>query len=252
MSPSTFLIGVPVSGCGCQGDAAKGISAYFVRVILTSQLYPDINGGMIETFTAFEGPRRLASGPLTEIAPAIKRAEAHASQPIAVFSDATGRAVDLDLRGSVDDMLKWLARTNEQPAISSEPRGRGRPKLGVVAREVTLLPRHWEWLNAQPGGASVALRKLVDEARKTNGTRDRRRRAAEAAYRVMSAMAGNERDYEDAIRALFAKDLTRFDASITTWPTDVRDYAERLAAPVFQAASERPVAKAARAAPVSR
>jgi uncharacterized protein len=196
---------------------------------IDSQLYPDINGGMIETFTAFEGPRRLASGPLTEIAPAIKRAEAHASQPIAVFSDATGRAVDLDLRGTVDDMLKWLARTNEQPAISSEPRGRGRPKLGVVAREVTLLPRHWEWLNAQPGGASVALRKLVEAARRNNGDADRRRAARDAAYHFMSAMAGNLAHFEEASRALFADDRRRFTSLIAAWPGDIRDHVVKLA-----------------------
>src|ERR1700761_1643105 len=100
-----------------------------IDMLITSGYYPP----MTETFTAFEGLRRLASGPLTDIAPAIKRAEARASEPIAIFSDATGRAIDLDLRGSVDDMLKWLAKTSEQPA--NEPRGRGRPKLGVVARE---------------------------------------------------------------------------------------------------------------------
>ncbi len=78
--------------------------------------------------------------------------------------------------------------TTNQPA---EPRGRGRPKLGVVAREVTLLPRHWDWLNAQPGGASVALRKLVEQARRANGDADRARAAREAAYHFMSAMAGD-------------------------------------------------------------
>src|ERR1700761_8310989 len=100
---------------------------------------------MTEIFTAFEGPRRLASGPLTDIAPTIKRAEGRAAQPILIFNDATGRAIDLDLRGSVDDVLARLPRTNEktsEPPAISEPRGRGRPKLGVVAREVTLLPRH--------------------------------------------------------------------------------------------------------------
>src|SRR5262244_3424865 len=133
---------------------------------------------MTDTFTAFEGMRRLAAGPLAEIAPVIQRAERQASEPIAIFSDATGRAIDLDLRGSVEDMLAWLASSvgkTEEPAPPSEPRGRGRPKLGVVAREVTLLPRHWEWLNAQPGGASVALRKLVEQARRTSGAADRQR-----------------------------------------------------------------------------
>src|SRR6201990_2358311 len=163
---------------------------------------------MTETFTAFEGLRRIASGPLAEIAPTIKRAEARASAPIAIFSDATGRAVDLDLRGSVGDMLARLAKAREAPA-ASEPRGRGRPKLGVVAREVTLLPRHWEWLSAQPGGASVSLRKLVEAARRANGASDRSRAARDAAYHFMSAMAGNLPDFEEASRALFANEPRR-------------------------------------------
>jgi len=184
---------------------------------------------MTETFTAFEGLRRLASGPLSEIAPAIKRAEQRAAHPIAIFSDATGRAVDLDLRGSADDMLAWLARSTEQPAASAEPRGRGRPKLGVVAREVTLLPRHWEWLNAQPGGASVALRKLVEAARRNNGEADRLRAARDAAYHFMSAMAGNLPDFEEASRALFADDRRRFTSLIAAWPADIRDHVVKLA-----------------------
>jgi hypothetical protein len=187
---------------------------------------------MTETFTAFEGVRRLAAGPLADIAPLIQRAERQASEPIAIFSDATGRAVDLDLRGSVDEMLAWLATSvkaaEEQPP-SGEPRGRGRPKLGVVAREVTLLPRHWEWLNAQPGGASVALRKLVDEARRTNGDRDRQRAARDAAYHFMSAMAGNLGNFEEASRALFADDRRRFTALIVSWPPDLREHVVKLA-----------------------
>jgi uncharacterized protein len=187
---------------------------------------------MTETFTAFEGVRRLAVGPLAEIAPVIQRAERHASEPIAIFSDATGRAIDLDLRGSVDEMLAWLAtsaRKTEEQAPSSEPRGRGRPKLGVVAREVTLLPRHWEWLNTQPGGASVALRKLVDEARRAYGDRDRQRAARDAAYHFMSAMAGNLRNFEEASRALFADDRRKFTALIAAWPADIRDHVVKLA-----------------------
>jgi uncharacterized protein len=191
---------------------------------------------MTETFTAFEGVRRLAAGPLAEIAPVIQRAERQASEPIAIFSDATGRAIDLDLRGSVDEMLARLAtstgktqKQTEQRAPTSESRGRGRPKLGVVAREVTLLPRHWEWLNAQPGGASVALRKLVDEARRANGDRDRQRAARDAAYHFMSAMAGNRRDFEEASRALFAGDRRRFTDLIAPWPADIRDHVVKLA-----------------------
>jgi hypothetical protein len=204
----------------------------FTRVILTSEFNPGINISMTETFTAFEGLRRLASGPLTDIAPSIKHAEARAAEPISVFSDATGRAVDLDLRGSVNDVLARLAKTNDkttEQSAASEPRGRGRPKLGVVAREVTLLPRHWEWLNAQPGGASVALRKLVEAARRNNGDADRLRAARDAAYHFMSAMAGNLANFEEASRALFADDRRRFISLIAAWPADIREHVTKLA-----------------------
>jgi uncharacterized protein len=187
---------------------------------------------MVENFTAFEGRQRLASGPITEVALAIKAATRPAANPIAIFSDATGRPIDLDLRGSDAEVLARLSApspaTAEEPA-SSEPRGRGRPKLGVVAREVTLLPRHWEWLSAQPGGASVALRKLVEEARKASGDRDRHRAARDAAYHFMSAMAGNLENFEEASRALFADDRRRFVSLIAPWPADIRDHAVKLA-----------------------
>jgi uncharacterized protein len=188
---------------------------------------------MTETFTAFEGQQRLASGPLAEVALAVKRAEPHAAVPIAVFSDATGRAIDLDLRGSNDEVLARLAGSARADALldatPTEPRGRGRPRLGVVAREVTLLPRHWEWLNAQPGGASVALRKLVDDARRSSGDRDRQRAARDAAYHFMSAMAGNLPHFEEASRALFADDRRSFVSQIATWPADIRDHVVKLA-----------------------
>ncbi len=147
-------------------------------------------------FTAFEGERRLISGSLAEVALAVKEAsDRRPSGSILIFDNSTGRAIDLDLRGSDRDILARLPPQNSEPAPAdppaSEPRGRGRPKLGVVAREVTLLPRHWEWLGAQPGGASVALRKLVEQARRVGGDRDRSRAARDAAYHFMSAMAGN-------------------------------------------------------------
>jgi hypothetical protein len=184
-----------------------------------------------QTFTAFEGPRRLVSGPLPEVALAIKRAEQGGSERIAIFSDATGRPVDLDLRGSDDEILARLPPGPQAPeeAALSEPRGRGRPKLGVVAREVTLLPRHWEWLNAQPGGASVGLRKLVEAARRANGDKDRSRAAREAAYHFMSAAAGNLPNFEEASRALFADERPRFTTLISAWPGDIRAHIIRLA-----------------------
>jgi hypothetical protein len=188
---------------------------------------------MIETFTAFDGPVRMATGSLPEIALAVKRTR-ETGEAIMIFSDRTGRPIDLDLRGSDAEILARLPvresadLPQETPAV--EPRGRGRPKLGVVAREVTLLPRHWDWLNAQPGGASVALRKLVDEARRASGDKDRARAAREAAYHFMSTMAGNLANFEEASRALFADDRRRFGELIAHWPVDIRDHAIALTA----------------------
>ncbi|MDA9547209.1 hypothetical protein ACM43_22765 [Bradyrhizobium sp. CCBAU 45321] len=184
------------------------------------------------TYTAFAGQRRLTSGTAGEVALAVKRATQPLDQPIVIFDDSTGRSIDFDLRGDDREVLARLAtlmpqaETAEAPA---EPRGRGRPKLGVVAREVTLLPRHWEWLNAQAGGASVALRKLVDEARRASGDKDRERQARDAAYHFMSTMAGDLPQFEEASRALFAGDRRRFTSLIADWPADIRDHIVQLA-----------------------
>ena len=177
-------------------------------------------------FTAFIGTRRLASGPLDQVALAAKKAvDRGAQQPVLIYNDSTGGAIDIDSRGSDAEILARLSR----PAPSVMQRGRGRPKLGVVAREVTLLPRHWQWLGAQPGGASVAIRKLVEAARRANQDVDQRRQRQEAAYHFMSAMAGNLVNFEEASRALFANDRERFAELIGSWPTDVRAHAAKLA-----------------------
>jgi hypothetical protein len=194
---------------------------------------------MIDTsrphFTAFVGPTRLAAGPLAEVAIAVMQASRRpATPPIIIFSDATGQPIDLDLRGTERDVIARLPQPASPADAETEeatagPRGRGRPKLGVVAREVTLLPRHWEWLGAQPGGASVALRKLVEEARRANGDADRVRTARDAAYRFMSVMAGNLAAFEEASRALFADDRRRFVDLVAGWPDDIRDHVVKLA-----------------------
>jgi hypothetical protein len=170
--------------------------------------------------SAFLGSDRLASGQLTDIVGDIKAAaDAHPDAPILVFDDETGRNVELDLRGSAAEVIE---------RYRDQPRSAGRPKLGVVAREVTLLPRHWEWLGAQPGGASVALRKLVDEARWVHSGRDRIRRSQDTAYRFMSTMAGNAPGFEEATRALYARDAARFAEHTAAWPRDVREHAQTL------------------------
>ncbi|WP_346838274.1 DUF2239 family protein [Microbulbifer sp. SAOS-129_SWC] len=185
--------------------------------------------------TAFSGQRCIASGNLREVAHAAHRAaHAHPECPILIFDDCDSRPVELDLRGSEAEVLARLPTVDaDQPPPIEKPRGRGRPKLGVVAREVTLLPRHWDWLKSQPGGASVALRKLVEEARRANLGRDRRRAAQESCYRFMTAIAGDLPGFEEATRALFAGERALFGAEIAAWPEDIRSHCERIAADAF-------------------
>lgn len=188
--------------------------------------------------TAFEGTQCVASGELAQVALKAKDVVDGGKQ-VLIFDDVTSEALEVDFRGTAADVLSRLARiegkeTDSAPGPEAEgPRGPGRPKLGVVAREVTLLPRHWDWLNAQPGGASVALRKLVETARRANEGKDRVRRAQEAAYRFMSVMAGNQPGFEEATRALFANEEQRFEQMIEPWPVDVRNHATKLAAVAF-------------------
>lgn len=192
------------------------------------------------TFTAFDGHRRLGSGPTAAVALLVWQAQAGgAAGPLLVFSDTTGRSVDLDTSGTEADVAARHAPApaaesapEAEPATTDEPRGRGRPRLGVVPREVTLLPRHWDWLASQPGGASVVLRKLVEEARRGSQARDALRQARDRAYHFMSAMAGDLPGFEEATRALYADDADRLAGLVEAWPADVRDHALALAAPV--------------------
>lgn len=186
--------------------------------------------------TAFSGPQRIASGELRHVAMKAKQAfDLHPDRPVLVFDDAEGRTVEVPLELPAADLLRLLAQP--QLAASTDaapvPRKPGRPKLGVVAREITLLPRHWDWLAAQPGGASVALRRLVEDARKVSSGDDRRRAAQEATFRFMQAMAGDLPGFEEASRALFAGDVARFEEHVARWADDVRDHATWLATDAF-------------------
>jgi uncharacterized protein len=201
-----------------------------------------MNPGPDAACIAFEGDRCFASGDLRDVARAAKEIlDRDKDASILVFDGRTGGPIEIDFRGSIDDVLARLpdapgalaAEVAAQPA----PRGPGRPKLGVVAREVTLLPRHWEWLAQQSGGASVALRRLVEEARRANKDKDRIRHARETAYRFIAAMAENKPHYEEVARALFSGDAGRFEAWTASWPADVRDHARRLAAAAFERAT---------------
>ena len=210
---------------------------------------------------AFAGTRLIASGTLAEAALAATSViDSGSDEAVLIFDAATSEQLEVDLRGSASDVLDRLpavrprdaAAPPEQAATgcavancgvlpagdgaaAPAPRSPGRPKLGVVAREVTLLPRHWEWLAAQPGSASVALRKLVEAARKAGVDDDRSRLARDATYRFAATMAGNEPGFEEATRALYAGDRARFEELVGGWPADVRDHALRVSAPGFSA-----------------
>ncbi len=201
--------------------------------------------------TAFEGSQRIATGALNDVAPVAKRAvdkwaASNAPMAVLIFNDATSEVIELDWRGAPDEFAARLATQAvalEAPAIdqpaeetsssSASPRGPGRPRLGVVAREVTLLPRHWEWLGTQSGGASVALRKLVEDASRASGVQDRVRQCRAVGYKFMSTMAGHEPGFEEASRALFAGDQAGLDARIADWPVDVQAHLRRVLADAF-------------------
>ena len=196
-----------------------------------------MNSASEAAYIAFEGDRCIGSGDLRDVARSARQALGrHPHASILIFNRHTSALVDVDFRGSVDDVLARIPHPAPPAAVVdtavAAPRGPGRPKLGVVAREITLLPRHWDWLE-QKGGASVVIRRLVDEARRNGADGDRVRLAQEAAYRFMSTMAGNRPHYEEAIRALFANDASRFQRLIAEWPADVRDHAANLAQPAF-------------------
>jgi len=179
-------------------------------------------------YAAFLGETMLSAGPLGAVLKTLKaRFDEDPGAMFLIFEDATGKQVDFDLRGTPAEV--------QERYQAPEPRtGPGRPKLGVVSREVTLLPRHWEWLEAQSSGASAAIRRLVDEARKGNAGARPARAAAEAAGRFLTAMAGNLPGYEEACRALWVRDRSRFEELTVPWPEDIRTYARRLAQDAFQ------------------
>ena len=185
---------------------------------------PPIN---LIVFAAF---KRIAQGSTPDVLAQLR--ERKDDTPYLVFNEQTGEQLDFDLHNRAGAVAH--AASAETP--EETPRGVGRPKLGVVAREVTLLPRHWDWLNRQPGGASVALRRLVQEASRVNADRDAVRASREAAYRFMTAIAGALPGFEEATRALFAGERERFEALIDSWPADLRIHLQKLSAAGWSAA----------------
>jgi len=177
-----------------------------------------------QSFTAFAGDRLIVSGELKVTLLATKRRmDKGAHAPILIFDDSTGKQVDFDFRGTPEEVL---ARLSSHPLFA--PAGPGRPKLGVTCREISLLPRHWEWLEKQPQGISAALRRLVDEAKQNEPDKERAKISRDIAGKFMWSMAGNLPDFEEASRALYAMDWDLFDKLIGRWPKDIRTHLRKL------------------------
>jgi len=180
------------------------------------------------TYTAFAGDRRVVAGDLKTVVLGVKqRIDRGEPSTVLVFDDHDGSQIDFDLRGTPDEVLARLAAYPGLMPDAARRAGPGRPKLGVVCREVSLLPRHWTWLEQQPGSISVALRKLIDDARRRGQGKQLARTVRDGASKFMWAMAGNLPNFEEASRALFASDHARFKGLIHDWPVDIRDYLER-------------------------
>ncbi|MBZ0059265.1 MULTISPECIES: DUF2239 family protein [unclassified Leclercia] len=176
------------------------------------------------TLTAFWRNQQIAHGSLSELLQQLQSANI-GSETVFIFNDRSGKRLDIHVNGDIPSALAVYPELAESNVVKS----RGRPKLGVSAKEVTLLPRHWEWLATQPGGASATLRRLIDQARKTAKPVDNKRQRHDRAYHFMYEMAGDLPGYEEGIRALFADDEAAFTACIAGWPEDLRRYALRLA-----------------------
>lgn len=181
--------------------------------------------------TAFTGHQRLVAGAYADVAQALAGLDLPAGSFL-VFDDVTGTQVDYPWPAGYAPEHATPVVMDEEPSTTPAV---GRPRLGVVAREVTLLPRHWEWLGQQRGGASAALRRLVDEARNAHAARDQMRHAKEASYRFMSAIGGDLPGFEDASRALFSQDAAHFAGTIAHWPVDVQTYLAWLSRNAFPA-----------------
>jgi uncharacterized protein len=180
-----------------------------------------------KAFAAFAGDKLVASGTLRDTLRGIKAyLDGDPGRTVLIFDDQTGDQVDFDFRGTFEEVWDRVAPRPKQA-------GPGRPRLGVVGREVSLMPRHWEWLDTQPNGASAAIRRLVEEARKRDSGDGRARAAVNAAGKFMWSAAGNLPSFEEASRALYARNGERFAEMIRSWPPDVRAYVERLAGPGF-------------------
>jgi hypothetical protein len=195
-----------------------------------------------KSYVAFVGTVQIATGTLRAVALAAREVQDDSRRPLRIFDDATGAVVQLDLRGTPEEVVARLPGEEGEgdPETGGAARGPGRPRLGVVSKEVTLLPRHWAWLGAQRGSVSATLRRVIDEARHMHEERDAVRRAQDSAYRFISIMVGDDATYEEAIRALYRGDAARFARETDPWPEDVRAHARKLAAGALRSHGDTP------------
>ena len=187
------------------------------------------------SYTAFEGLKIRFQGSLGEVVIQVKKRLGKSEHsPVLIISDLTGKVMDFNFHGTLKDVQKrlevFVSQAEEGPKDAGGP---GRPKLGVISREVSLLPRHWEWLASQSGGASAALRKLVEDAKRQALDSGSIKEAQARTYKFMSVIAGDLQGYEEALRALYRRDGKKFQTQIEAWPSDVQKYIKSLAQAVF-------------------
>jgi hypothetical protein len=202
-------------------------------------------------YVAFQGFQRLGLGSLEQVATLCFESKWEDLRTrISVYEDETGRVVDVDLSGTEEEVLARLGQSTEDEDVAAETetapkeppvrRKPGRPKLGVVSREVSLLPRHWSWLSEQRGGASAMLRRLVELAKKNESSESIQRRVVDAAHRFLWDIAGDQPHFEELSRALYAANLEEVRALSAGWPEGIRHQLDRYLARHKEAASEAP------------
>lgn len=165
-------------------------------------------------FAVFSQQRLLCRGSLHEIVPLVHAQAVDPANQLIFIQEESGRTVDLDWRGTPKEVLE-----RSQTQLGPKKAGPGRPKLGVQSREITLLPRHWAWLDAQRGSRSAVLRKLVEREMKGGGAV-----RVDALYGALSTLAGDLPGFEEATRALFALDWEGFAEQCLPWPESLRNY----------------------------
>lgn len=180
-------------------------------------------------YIAFAEGKKIAAGDIFLVANKAKKIlKADPKTQILIFDDLNSQQIEIDFRGTQEAVQQRLEDLFSQKDVETRT-GPGRPRLGVIAKEVTLLPEHWDWLGRQPGGASVTLRKLIEEAKKRNQAQDLLRQRQEATYKFMTVMAGDLPNYEEALRALYAGDAKKFAKLMADWPKDIQAHTATLA-----------------------